>query len=136
MLDQVGTNRIGGRMAVNRDEFFAELDKLTDQQIEERLPLWNREELMLVQQYIDRREIGPPEPGSGASEQSKVSEQSKAEPEQKPSITDRITRETTVAALTLARKASAMAMAALILSIGAMLTAIVAGAIVYLSLRN
>ncbi len=27
-----------GSMAVNRDEFFAELDKLTDRQIEERLP--------------------------------------------------------------------------------------------------
>ncbi len=129
-------NRIGGSMAVNRDEFFAELDKLTDQQIEQRLPLWNREELMLVQQYIDRRETDPPEQVSGASEQSKVSEQSKAEPEQKPSITDRITRETTVAALTLARKASAMAVSALILSIGAMMAALVAGAIAYLSLNN
>ena len=117
-------------MAVNRDEFFAELGKLTDQQIEERLPLWNREELMLVQHFIDRREMEAPE------QQSKASEQSKAEPEQKPSITDRITKETTVTALTLARKASAMAMSALILSIGAMLTAIVAGAIAYLSLRN
>jgi len=117
-------------MAVNRDEFFAELDKLTDQQIEGRLPLWNREELMLVQQYIDRREMEPPEQVAGVSEQSKV------EPEQKPSITDQITKETTVTALTLARKASAMAMSALILSIGAMLTAIVAGAIAYLSLRN
>ena len=42
-------------MAVNRDEFFAELDKLTDQEIEERLPLFDREQLLLVQQYIDRR---------------------------------------------------------------------------------
>jgi len=141
MLALVGTNRIGGSMAVNRDEFLAELERLTDQEIEARLPLWDREQLMLVQQYIDRREFVPPEQASKASEPSseqlRASEQSEAsEPAHNPSIADRITRETTVAALAVARKASTMATSALILSVGAMLTAIVAGAIAYLSLKN
>lgn len=112
-------------MAVNRDEFFAELDKLTDQEIEERLPLWNQEQLMMVQQYIDQRTIEPPEEATKAPEQ-----------EQRPSGSDRITRDAAVVALAAARKASAMAVSALILSIGAMMAALVAGVIAYLSLKN
>ena len=125
MLAQVGMKQIGGSMAVNRDEFFAELDRLTDQQIEERLPLWNREELMMVQQYIDQRTIEPPEEAPKAPEQ-----------EQKPVSSERITRDAAVVALAAARKASTMAVSALILSIGAMMAALVAGAIAYLSLNN
>lgn len=112
-------------MAVSRDEFFAELDTLTDQEIEQRLPLLDREQLLLVQQYIDRRGDEPkdqvPRPQNDSS---KVSE---------PSSDSRIA---TLAALITARKAMSMAVAALILSIGAMLTAIVAGVIAYLMLPH
>ena len=112
-------------MAVNRDEFFAELDKLTDQEIEERLPLFDREQLLLVQQYIDRRGEEPQNQVPGPPQnRSKVS---------KPSSD---TRNATLVALIAARKATSMAAAALILSIGAMLTAIVAGVMAYLMLPH
>jgi len=112
-------------MAVNRDEFFAELDKLTDQEIEERLPLFDREQLLLVQQYIDRRGEEPQDQVPGPPQnRSKVS---------KPSSD---TRNATLVALIAARKATSMAAAALILSIGAMLTAIVAGVMAYLMLPH
>jgi len=112
-------------MAVNRDEFFAELDKLTDQEIEERLPLFDREQLLLVQQYIDRRGEEPQDQVPGPpQDSSKVS---------KPSSD---TRNATLVALIAARKATSMAAAALILSIGAMLTAIVAGVMAYLMLPH
>lgn len=106
-------------MAIDRDQFFAELDALTDQEIEARLPLWDRERLVLVQEYIDG---GRPEP-------SQVSEP--AVPPGKRSEVDRDARDAALVALTSAKKASVIAMSALILSVGAMLTAIAAGIVVY-----
>jgi hypothetical protein len=44
-------------MPVDRDKFLAELDALTDEEIERRLPQWDREQLALVQQYIDQRTL-------------------------------------------------------------------------------
>ena len=37
-------------MVVERDEFFAELDGLTEKEIEARLDLWDREQLALIQE--------------------------------------------------------------------------------------
>ena len=45
----------GNFMVVGRDEFFAELDGLTEKEIEARLDLWDREQLALVQEYLDQR---------------------------------------------------------------------------------
>ena len=47
-------------MVVGRDEFFTELDGLTEKEIEARLDLWDREQLVLVQEYLDQRELGGP----------------------------------------------------------------------------
>ena len=113
-----------GSMAVNRDEFFAELDKLTDRQIEERLPLWDRERLILVQEYIDGREGEP----MGAAQP--------LEPARKQPETDSSAKDAALVALAAAKKANTVALSALIISLGAMLTAVMAGAMVYLILNN
>jgi len=112
-------------MAVNRDEFFAELDKLTDQEIEKRLPLFDREQLLLVQQYIDRRGEEPQDQVPGRHRTVRRFPEPSSD-----------TRNATLVALITARKATSMAAAALILSIGAMLTAIVAGVMAYLMLPH
>ena len=39
---------------MDRDEFFAQLDKLTPQEIEARLPGWDKEKLALVQEYLEQ----------------------------------------------------------------------------------
>ena len=41
---------------MNRDEFFAELDQLTPNEIEARLSSWDKEKLVLVQAYFQERE--------------------------------------------------------------------------------
>lgn len=125
MLPTSAQATLGAAMAVNRDEFFAQLEKLTDQEIEQRLPLFNREQLLLVQQYVDQRSETP---------QGRVSEPRQAPPRESERNSD--TRSAALAALLAARKATFIAAAALILSIGAMLTAIVAGVMAYLTVRN
>jgi hypothetical protein len=40
---------------MDRGEFFAQLDQLTDKEIETRLPQWDREQLLLVQEYLDQK---------------------------------------------------------------------------------
>ena len=42
-------------MVIERDEFFAELDGLTEKEIEARLDLWDQEQLALIQEYLDQR---------------------------------------------------------------------------------
>ena len=112
-------------MTVNRDEFFAELDTLTDQEIHERLPLWDREKLLLVQDYVDRREGEPLEVASGPPKRARMQ-----------SEVDLGARDAAVVALEAAKKANTMAVSALILSAGAILTATLAGAAAYLALQN
>lgn len=93
-------------MAVDRDQFFAELDRLTEQEIEARVPMWDRERLDLVEEYIDLR-------------------------------WDQATRNTreeaALVAAQVARRAATRATAALILALGAWLTAGVSGLIAYLA---
>ena len=48
----------GNFMVVGRDEFFAELDGLTEKEIEARLDLWDQEQLALIQEYLDQRVLG------------------------------------------------------------------------------
>ena len=113
-------------MVANRDEFFAELDTLTDQEIEERLPSWDPGKLLLVQQYIDR--------GSLESSQKHAPNLSEQMPKQLE--TDATAKVAAVVALEEARKANTIATSALILSVGAMLGAIAAGAVAYVALHN
>jgi hypothetical protein len=98
-------------MPVDRDLFFAQLDGLTEREIEERLPSWDMERLALVQEYVEQRGL------AGAEA---------AQPDQAEVVRD------TVLAADTARRANARATAALILSVGAMLAAILCGVIVVL----
>jgi hypothetical protein len=41
---------------MDRDEFFAQLDQLTPKEIEARLPSWDKEKLVLVQEYFANRD--------------------------------------------------------------------------------
>ena len=102
-------------MAVDRHAFFAELDGLTNREIEERLPSWDMERLALVQEYLEQSGLSPP----------KV-----AGPDQPEG--DRAAREAALVAMQAARGANIKAVAALILSIGAMLAAILCGMLVVL----
>lgn len=95
-------------MAIDRDTFFAELDGLTYRQIEQRLPLFDSEQLSLVQEYIDRKTL----------------EQIKAALQGDPERTQ--TTQTALAALRAASTANKKAMIALIFALGGWLAAIAA----------
>jgi len=95
-------------MAIDRDTFFTELDGLTDRQIEQRLPLFDSEQLSLVQEYIDRKTL----------EQIKAALQGDREWTQ--------TSQTALAALRVASTANKKAIIALIFALGGWLAAIAA----------
>jgi hypothetical protein len=99
-------------MSVNRDEFFAELDGLTEKEIEEQLATWDMERLTLAQEYIRAR-------FAATEVQPELAE-------------DMAAVRVAMAALRAAKSANTRALAALILAVGAMLTAIVSGLIVVL----
>jgi hypothetical protein len=44
---------------MDRNQFFAELDQLTQSQIEARLASWDSEQLKLVEEYLGRGTIKP-----------------------------------------------------------------------------
>ena len=90
---------------MNRDEFFAVLDQLTQSQIEASLSLWDQDHLKLVREYLERRDADTP-----ASEP------------RAPALHSAL-----AAAVGLATKAYKIATVALILAIGAMLAAILSG---------
>lgn len=99
---------------MNRDEFFAELDGLTEKDIEERLPNWDMERLALAQEYVDTRlaRARTPQPYHDEA----------IEGPETPALL----------ALQTAKAANVRAIAALILSVGAMLAAILCSVIVVL----
>ena len=82
---------------MDRAEFFVQLDKLTPQEIESRLPGWDKEELALVQDYLEHTRP-------------------------KAASADQVAQ--AWAAAELASKANEWATVAFIISIGAMLAAI------------
>ena len=53
-------------MVVERAEFFAELDGLTEKEIEARLDLWDQEQLALIQEYLDQRVLTRAKAGQAA----------------------------------------------------------------------
>ena len=89
---------------MDRDKFFAALDRLSPSEIEAGLSFWTDEQLKLVKEYLERRDAAAPvsEPHGLAN-----------------SALD--------AAVGLATKAYKLATVALILAIGAMLAAILSG---------
>jgi hypothetical protein len=97
---------------MNRDEFFAELDRLTEKDIEVRLPQWDREQLLLVQEYLEQRRSKVPPADEVA----------------------RAARDAASAAAEMASKANARATVAFIISVGAMLAAIASAAAIFLTI--
>ena len=97
---------------MDRDEFFAQLDQLTPKEIEARLPEWGKEELVLVQEYLER--TGPTAPHA----------------EQLA----RAAAEAARAAAEMASQANARATVAFIIAIGAMLAAIASAAAVFVAI--
>jgi hypothetical protein len=104
-------------MGVNRDEFFALLDGLTDKEIEARLPLFDSGELALVQEYVERSVVDQIKTARGGG-----------------IIDSARSAKVALAALKMANAADTKALAALILSVGAILTAVLCGII--LVMRN
>jgi hypothetical protein len=96
---------------MDRDEFFAQLDQLSEKEIETRLSSWDRDQLLLVQEYLDQR-------------QSKV-----------PQADARLAKDAASAAAEMASRANDRATIAFIISIGAMLAAITAAVVALLGLR-
>ena len=108
-------------MVIERDEFFAELDGLTEKEIEARLDLWDREQLALIQEYLDQRVLG------------RAKAEQAAQIKAAPSAQD----DAVVASLVeVASTANTKATAALILSVGAMLAAMASALVAFLALRG
>ena len=97
----------------DRSEFFAVLDQLTLSQIEARIPLYDAEQLKLVEDYLRQR--------------GKFGVQ--AENQDPPAATES-------AAVTIATKAHQLATVAVVIAIGAMLAAIIAGFAVFEALQR
>jgi hypothetical protein len=122
-------------MVVERGEFFAELDGLTEKEIEARLDLWDEEQLALIQEYLDQKMLRRAEaeqpawkkPGPSGTKTEQVA-QIEAEPHG---------QDTVVASfLEVANTANTKATAALIFSVGAMLAAVASALIAFLALRG
>jgi ABC-type Na+ transport system ATPase subunit NatA len=108
-------------MVVERDEFFAELDGLTEKEIEARLDLWDREQLALIQEYLDQRVMG----------------RAKAEQAARITAAPSAPDDAAMASLVeVASTANTKATAALILSAGAMLAAMASAFVAFLALRG
>jgi hypothetical protein len=99
---------------MDRNEFFALLDQLTPSEIEARLPLLDEEQLKLVEQYLARTTIKP-------ALVNKPSAQSVSRLE--------------VTTVAMAKQANKIATIALIIAVGAMITAITAGLVAYQALQ-
>jgi len=107
-------------MAVDRDEFFAELDGLTEKEIEARLAVWDREQLVLVQEYLDR----------------KGWERAKATRAPQVEIAPSTKDAARASVEEVAKGANTRATVALIFSIGAMLAAIASAFVAFVALQH
>jgi len=129
-------SELGGNfMVVERGEFFSELERLTEKEIEARLDLWDEEQLALIQEYLDQKMLGraqaeqsawkTPGPSGAKTEQAA---QTKAEPNAQDAVVASL--------LEVANTANTKATAALIFSVGAMLAAVASALIAFLALRG
>ena len=98
---------------MDRDEFFAQLDELTPKEIEARLPSWDKEQLILVQEYLEQR----------------------AKPRQSDQLAQAAT-DAAWAATEMAMKANARATLALIVSLCALLAAVTSAVVGFLGLQH
>jgi len=103
---------------MDRDEFFALLDGLTEKEIEARLTSWDREQLLLVQEYVDQKGV--------ARAKAPSADQTNTLPSKDEGRTS----------TEVARSAHSMATVAIVLSVGAMLAAMAAGFIAFVALRG
>jgi hypothetical protein len=97
---------------MDREEFFAELDQLTPKEIEERLSSWDKDQLLVVQDYLS---------GKQAKAQS-----------------NEVVRAATDAAWSaaeVAMRANTKATIAIIIAVGAMLAAITSAVVALLGLQ-
>ena len=92
---------------MDRDKFFAQLDQLTTKEIEERLSSWDKEKLLLLEEYLDQS-------------RDKVAQ------------SDQRSR----AAADAAMWANTKATVALIIAVGAMMAAVLSAAVVVLGLQH
>jgi hypothetical protein len=99
---------------MDRDEFFAQLDQLTPKEIEARVPSWDKEQLMLVQQYLEQR---------------------RAKPRQSDLLTQAAT-DAAWAATEMAMRANARATLSLIVSLCALLAAVTSAVVGFLGLQH
>lgn len=96
---------------MDRDEFFAQLDLLTPKEIEARVPSWDKEQLILVQQYLEQRRA-------------------------KPRQSDQAASDAAWAATEMAMKANARATLSLIVSLCALLAAVTSAVVGFLGLQH
>jgi hypothetical protein len=113
-------------MVVEREQFFAELDGLTEKEIEARLDLWDREQLALIQEYLDQKVLGRAK--AEQSEQLKAAPSAQAEPSAQNAVPSSLAE--------VASTANVKATAALILSVGAMLAAMASALVAFLAMRG
>lgn len=108
-------------MTVNRDQLFADLDALTEEQIEVGLAagVWGEPDRPLVQHYLSRMKLERAE--AAAAEQRNIARSANA---------------AALIAANEASKAKVRATAALIIAAGAMLAAMAAAFIAFLALRK
>ena len=102
-------------MAVNRDQLFAELEALTEAEIEARLDagVWGEEKRQLVEHYLDQLKLTTMQMEAATS-----------------------ANEAALAAASHAKKATSTALAALIIAAGAMVAAMASAFVAFLALRN
>jgi hypothetical protein len=111
---------------MDRDEFFTQLDQLTPKEIEERLPSWDMEQLVLAQEYLALKEL----------EQTRAAEAVQTRAAE--AVQTNIAKEgdALLVSVQVARRSHTLAMLALIFSVGAMLAAVAAAIIAFLALRG
>src|SRR5262245_20774477 len=102
-------------MTANRDQLFAELDKLSADEIEAGLDagVWSGDRRQLAQHYLDQLQV--------TTMQMEAAEAAKAAAQ---------------AAEGQSRRATSLAMAALIVAVGAMIAAMASAFVAFLGLRN
>jgi acetoin utilization deacetylase AcuC-like enzyme len=98
---------------MDREAFFAHLDKLTPKEIEARLPSWDKEKLVLVQDYLEQKRANKAQSAEGA----------------------RASTDAAWAATEAAMQANTKATIAIIIAVGAMLAAVASTVVALLGLQ-
>ena len=102
-------------MTVNREQLFAELEALSEEEIEAGLEagVWSEDRRQLVEHYLDQMKLTTMQLEAASS-----------------------AKEAAQAAEAQARRATSMAIASLIIAAGAMVAAMAAAFVAFLALRN